>query len=175
MSKQALLTLKNFNLFKVAPAGDGKQVIEFSIRKGQKVPANFSSYDKEKGWDVRGIRIKGDAAAGKKGYIRLSVSVTENGKREFYNAALFGAEKKGQKSPDLTGSLTLTDVKDGEKLRLAAWKKSGPNAGEYLSISVSEYQPKEDPTPIAEVPPEPSKTQAASPRGFDDMDDDIPF
>jgi hypothetical protein len=171
MSKQALLTLKNFNLFKAASATEQKTPIEFSIRKGEKVPAEFSSYDKDKGWDIRGIRIKGDKAAGKKGYIRLSVSVTENGKREFYNAALFGAEKKGEKSPDLTGSLTLTDGKDGEKLRLAAWKKTGPKSGEYLSISVSEYQPKEDPTPIVDVPPEPAATAVST-----EIDaDDFPF
>lgn len=167
----AILAIGNFNLFKAQPMKDGKH-LEFSVRKGEKQNADFSAYEKEKGLDVRGIRVAGDKAAGKKGFIRLSMSLMEGGQRTYFNAALFGAEKKAENQPDMTGSV---DVGDGKKLRLAAWKKTGQTAGDYLSIAISEIKPKEAPAP--EVPPVTASAPAAAKPGttFDDMNDDCPF
>lgn len=53
MSKQSLLTLANFNLFR-----NTNQEIDFSIAKDHRVQAQYSAYDKQKGFDVRGIRAK---------------------------------------------------------------------------------------------------------------------
>ena len=134
MSKKSLLEVANVNLFK-----NVNEQIEFSLAKDERTQAHYSGYDKKKGYDVRGVRAK---FAGDKTYIRLAIATTEDGKREYHNAALFVNEKKEGKQPDFTGSVNLTKEAKGPKLRLAAWKKVGEKAGEYLSISISEYLPK---------------------------------
>jgi hypothetical protein len=192
MSKQSLLTLANFNLFK-----NTNQEIEFSIAKDSRVQAQYSGYDKQKGYDVRGIKAK--SAAGK-GYIRLSMSMTDgNGQKEYHNGALFVNDKKaeGSKQPDFQGSVNLDNVADGPKLRLSAWKKSGEKAGDYLSIAIQEFMTKDQaasqgsqssaapanndfdnfnaPAPARQQASQPARQAAPQPAaGFDDMDD-IPF
>lgn len=133
MSKKALLAVANVNLFK-----NVNEQIEFSLAKDEKTQAHYSGFDREKGYDVRGVRAK----FGEKTYIRLVLTTTEDGKREYHNAALFVNEEKTGKQPDFTGSVNLTKEAKGPKLRLAAWKKTGAKAGEYLSVSISEYLPK---------------------------------
>jgi uncharacterized protein (DUF736 family) len=205
MSKQSLLTLANFNLFR-----NTNQEIEFSISKDNRVQAQYSGYDKAKGFDVRGIKARSSAGVG---YIRLSIGMSDaNGQREFHNGALFVNDKKTtDKQPDFQGSVNLDNSKDGPKLRLSAWKKTGEKAGPYLSISIQEFQVKDQPAaqdakaPTAQddfdmndEAPAPAATRApaqvaqrpaptpqgrpvvrapvAQPAGrFDDMDDDIPF
>ena len=134
MSKQSLLTLANFNLFR-----NSNDQIEFSIAKDNRVMATYSAYDKSKGYDVRGIRAKSSSGVG---YIRLSISMVDgNGNREYHNGALFVNDKKqSDKHPDFQGSVNLDNNANGPKLRLSAWKKKGEKAGEYLSISIQEFK-----------------------------------
>lgn len=199
MSKQFLLTLGNFNLF-----CNTNPEIEFSIAKDNRVQAKYSAYDKTKGYDVRGIRAKSNAGVG---YIRLSIStVDENGNREYHNGALFVNDKKQtEKQPDFQGSVNLDNKSDGPKLRLSAWKKMGEKAGDYLSISIQEFQNRDAGQPQAnkpsgggfdmsddashaenrraparQAPPAekdqaPRRQTAAAGNSFDDMDDNIPF
>lgn len=134
MSKQSLLTLANFNLFK-----NTNDEIEFSLSKDNRVPAAYSSYDKQKGYDVRGIRAKSGAGVS---YIRLSIAIANSdGQKEFHNGALFVNDKKEtEKHPDFQGSVNLDNKQDGPKLRLSAWKKTGPKSGDYLSVSIQEFK-----------------------------------
>lgn len=141
MSKQSLLTLANFNLFR-----NTNSEIEFSISKDNRVPAAYSSYDKQKGYDVRGIRSKSSTGVS---YIRLSIAIANSdGQKEFHNGALFVNDKKEtEKQPDFQGSVNLDNKADGPKLRLSAWKKSGPKSGEYLSVSIQEFREREQDSP----------------------------
>ena len=154
MSKQNLLRLANFNVFQ-----NTNEKIEFSLSKDNRVQAQYSGYDKDKGYDIRGVRQKSTAG---KGYIRLSVALIDGDSRQYYNAALFKNDKKAiEKQPDFRGSLNLDNQQDGPKLSLAAWIKSGEKAGDYLSIAISEFQSKDD------VPAPKSQSHSS---GFD-MDD----
>lgn len=134
MSKLTLLALANVNLFV-----NTNEKVEFSISKDQRVQAQYSGYDKAKGYDIRGVRAK--SAAGK-GFIRLSFSlIDDQGQRAYFNGALFKNDKKSAANqPDMQGSLNLDNKTDGPKLRLAAWKKVGEKAGDYLSIAIQEFQ-----------------------------------
>lgn len=138
MSKQSLLTLANFNLFKNSNAE-----IEFSKSKDERVQAQYSGYDKQKGYDVRGIKAKSGAGVG---FIRLSISMLDSeGKREYHNGALFNNDKKTKDNqPDFQGTVNLDNKSDGPKLRLSAWKKKGEKAGDYLSVAIQDYQPRQD-------------------------------
>ena len=138
MSKQQLLAIANFNLFT-----NTNPAIEFSISKDERVQAQRSSYDKDKGFDVRAIMAKSDNGVL---YMRLSMSVkTEESGRQYFNGALFTNEKKeSDKQPDYQGSVNLDNSKDGPKLRLSAWKKTGEKAGAYLSVSIQEFLTKEE-------------------------------
>ncbi len=154
MSKQNLLRLANFNVFQ-----NTNEKIEFSLSKDNRVQAQYSGYDKDKGYDIRGVRQKSTAG---KGYIRLSVALIDGDSRQYYNGALFKNDKKAtEKQPDFRGSLNLDNQQDGPKLSLAAWIKSGEKAGDYLSIAISEFQSKDD------VPAPKSQSHSS---GFD-MDD----
>lgn len=53
----------------------------------------------------------------------------------------YEADKKTEKSPDLTG--TFTDG-NGKKWRIAAWHRSSKSGKEFLSGKVSEFQPREE-------------------------------
>lgn len=158
MSKQNLLRLANFNVFQ-----NTNEKIEFSLSRDNRVQAQYSGYDKDKGYDVRGVRQKSSAG---KGYIRLSVSLIDGEARTYFNGALFKNEKKdSDKQPDFRGSLNLDNQQDGPKLALAAWIKKGEKAGDYLSIALSEFRPNEG----AQAP-----TQGQSNGGSFDMDDQAP-
>jgi uncharacterized protein (DUF736 family) len=136
MSKQNLLRLANFNVFQ-----NTNEKIEFSLSKDNRVQAQYSGYDKTKGYDVRGVRQKSSAG---KGYIRLSVSLIDGESRTYFNGALFKNDKKEtDKQPDFRGSLNLDSQQDGPKLALAAWIKVGEKSGYYLSIAISEFQEKD--------------------------------
>jgi len=55
---------------------------------------------------------------------------------------LFQNDKRGnEKAPDMTGRCEV----DNHEYRLAAWLRQGKK-GPYLSISISEFQNKEQPT-----------------------------
>ena len=138
MSKQSLLTLGDFNLFR-----NTNKDIEFSKAKDDRVQAEYSAYDKQKGYDVRGIRARSEAGVP---FIRLSISIlNSDGGRDYHNAALFTNDKKTtDKHPDFQGTVNLDNKKDGPKLRLSAWKKKGEKAGDYLSVSIRDYQPKQE-------------------------------
>ncbi|OLP04498.1 hypothetical protein [Rhodoferax antarcticus] len=158
MSKQNLLRLANFNVFQ-----NTNEKIEFSLSKDNRVQAQYSGYDKDKGYDVRGVRQK--SAAGK-GYIRLSVALIDGESRSYFNGALFKNDKKTElKQPDFRGSLNLDNQQDGPKLSLAAWIKQGEKAGDYLSIAISEFQDQGS---------APARQPAPAHGNSFDMDDDAP-
>lgn len=177
MSKQSLLTLANFNLFR-----NTNQEIEFSIAKDHRVQAQYSAYDKQKGFDVRGIRAKSSSGVS---YIRLSISmVNSDGKREYHNGALFVNKKKeAEKQPDFQGSINLDNKTDGPKLRLSAWKKRGDKAGDYLSVSIQEFLNKDKaandapkgPADAFDIENDTPVTKTGAVNEANDLDDDIPF
>jgi hypothetical protein len=154
MSKQSLLALGNLNLFR-----NTNDQIEFSLAKDNRVQAQYSSYDKTKGYDVRGIRQRSGKGVA---YIKLSVAMIDSeGGREYHNGALFTNDKKqNDKQPDFQGSVSLDGKPDGLKLRLSAWKKQGQKSGDYLSISIQEFQIQQSSGP--------------SKGGSFDLDDDMP-
>lgn len=187
MSKSQILAIKNINLFTNENAE-----IQFSLSRDEKVTAQYSAYDKEKCYDLRGIRTKSKAG---QGYIRLVLSLTGGEKRQYFQGALFKNDKKeSDKSPDFRGSIT---VEEDVKLALAAWIKTGDKAGKYLSIAISEFRSDNAPAhapksqsgdpfdmndtpapaarPVKANPAQPAKAPAKVSSGFDDMDDDIPF
>ena len=49
-------------------------------------------------------------------------------------------EKKTDKSPDYTGKINI----DGKDLRLAGWKQQSANGKVFLSLSVSEFEQKQE-------------------------------
>ena len=156
MSKATLLAVANFNLFQ-----NSNPEIEFSIAKDNRVQAAFSGYDKTKGYDIRGIKAKSNAGVV---YLRLSISTTDNGQREYHNGALFVNDKKTtDKQPDFQGSVNLDNKSDGPKLRLSAWKKKGEKAGDYLSIAIQEFMSKDQ--SAAQAP----KPAAPAANSFDDF------
>lgn len=182
MSKQFLLTLANFNLF-----SNTNSEIEFSIAKDNRVQAQYSGYDKSKGYDVRGIRAKSGAGVG---YVRLSISILDaNGQREYHNGALFVNDKKQtEKQPDFQGSVNLDNKSDGPKLRLSAWKKTGAKSGDYLSVSIQEFQSREQSTTQGanasggafdmngdSPAPASSRAPAKTVLHAEELDSDIPF
>jgi hypothetical protein len=134
MSKQSLLAIANVNLFK-----NTNEKIEFSLSQGSRVQAQYSSYDKEKGYDVRGVT---QTSSSGKNYKRLVFSTTDaTGKKEYHNGALFKNEQRTtDKQPDYTGTINLDNQPQGEKLRLSAWIKNGEKSGPYLSIAIQEFQ-----------------------------------
>lgn len=185
MSKSQILSIKNINLFtNVNPE------IEFSLSRDEKMTASYSAYDKEKCYDLRGIRAKSKAG---KGYIRLVLSITDGAKRDYFQGALFTNDKKeSDKSPDFRGSITISE---DVKVALSAWIKTGDKAGKYLSIAISEFKsdnapthaPKAqsgDPFDMNDAPasaptaprqaPAPAPSKAAS-YVFDEIDNDCPF
>lgn len=131
MSKESLLQVGNFNLFT-----NTNEKIEFSVKKDEKVVAEFSSYDKEKAFDVRGISVLDKNG---KSYLRLVISTGSGDSREFHNASLFSNEKQKDSQPDFTGRVNLTNEVGGATLRLAAWNKVGPK-GPYRSVAISEVK-----------------------------------
>ena len=160
MSKQAILAIRNINLF-----SNENPEIQFSLSRENKVMANFSAYDKEKGYDLRGVKQRSSAGVV---YFRLVLSLigAEGEKRSYFQGALFKNDKKadGDKSPDYRGSINITD---DIKVALSAWMKTGEKAGRYLSIAISEFRSDSAATPAA-------SQQAAKPRDPFDMDDDMP-
>jgi len=136
--------------------------ITFSKSKEEKVRADYNGNGSERdGADkIQIIGVKALSQGGKS-YIRL-VFIDRNGLDNVYhNAALFLNEKKEKEAhPDYYGSVDLD--RDGhDRLRLAAWIKTGERAGKYLSISVSEFQAKDGegaasedgaPAPAGEIP-----------------------
>lgn len=172
-AKNALLQLANLNMFQNGdpkdPQNPGNPKIEFSKSRDDRVQANYSGYDKVKGFDVRGIRAKSAATATHpkgRGYIRLSLSLVDSEqKRHYFNGALFKNDKKNaEKQPDFQGSLNLDNQADGPKMRLSAWVKKGAQAGDYLSIAVQEFLTRE----------EAAAAKATGQNSGFDMDDDAP-
>lgn len=53
----------------------------------------------------------------------------------------YEADKKTEKSPDMTGKFTDSN---GKEWRIAAWHRSSKTGKEFLSGKVSEFQPKEE-------------------------------
>ena len=163
MSKSAILAIKNINLF----TNDNPE-IQFSLSREEKVTAQYSAYDKEKGYDLRGVRAK--SAAGQ-GYIRLVLSLVgaQGEKRAYFQGALFKNEKKEtEKAPDFRGSIT---VSEGVKLALSAWIKTGEKAGQYLSVAISEFQSDSSAQPPARAPAAQNQ-RASRPADPFDMDGD---
>ena len=159
MSKASILAIKNINLFT-----NQNPEIEFSLNRDQKVMANFSAYDKEKGYDLRGVRQRSQAGAV---YFRLVLSLigADGEKRQYFQGALFKNDKKeSEKSPDYRGSINVTE---DIKVALSAWRKTGEKAGSYLSIAISEFRSDSASSPA------PAGQQAPARDPFD-MDDDAP-
>ena len=86
---------------------------------------------------------------------------------------LFKNDRKTKDThPDYQGSIDV----DGEEFWLSAWIKDG-RKGKFMSLSI---KPKEEQQEAAAPPPArraapPPPRQSGGGRGFDDMDDDIPF
>lgn len=153
MSKEALLNdVKNFNLFK-----NTNEKVQYVLSKEERVTAAYSAWEKDK-FDVKGISAvtkTGDA------YIRLQVATIHGDKREYHNGALFKMkEKTGEKQPDFTGNLNLSNEVGGPVLRMAAWIKKGEKAGDYLSVAISEPRTKEE-VAAAESQPVPAAAPEA--------------
>lgn len=104
--------------------------VRFFTKKDESVPATMSGFEDGK-YD---LKLLAGAKDGKE-YIRVeAVSAGE-----FVNGVLFPTKaKKTDKSPDYYGQLE-TRGENGDVIvaRLAAWKKTGPKAGDYLSISIT--------------------------------------
>ena len=163
MSKQSILAIKNINLFT-----NENPEIQFSLNRDQKVMANFSAYDKDKGYDLRGVKQRSQAGAV---YFRLVLSLigAEGEKRQYFQGALFKNDKKeSEKSPDYRGSINVTD---DIKVALSAWRKTGEKAGPYLSIAISEFR---SDSAAATPAPAPAGQQSAKTSDPFDMDDDAP-
>lgn len=168
----ALLAIANINLFP-----NDKPQVTFLMGKNDdgtfnKVQANFSAWDKEKGVDIKGINAV--PKAGGASYIRLATTLGVGTERQFANGVLFVNKKKvvGSNQPDYTGTIDLTNDRNGPKLALAAWNKTGKDSGAaFISIAISE--PKVGQTPdaaaAAALPPADNASSSLP------MPDDIPF
>jgi uncharacterized protein (DUF736 family) len=118
----------NFNLFNATPK-EGAEAPMFT----KEAPADYTGSTRDEGV----THILGRRAVSKDGKKYIKVRCTIDGKVHF--GALFKNDKKeSENQPDFTGSLDLDD-KGEERLRLAAWAKTGEKAGKYLSVSVSEF------------------------------------
>jgi uncharacterized protein (DUF736 family) len=138
--KAAALALANVNLFANVNAK-----VQFFKAKDDAVVADYTAFDKEKGYDIKGINTSGGNGVK---YIRLSIAVDVDGKRQYLNGALFPeASKKSEKAPDFSGVINFDDK---STLRLAAWNKTGEKAGSYLSLAITEPRPKTEGAPAAE-------------------------
>lgn len=155
MSKAAikLIAIKNVLVF-----NNVSDKVQFFTKKDEKVKATMSGYDKDKGYDIKLLAANKDG----KEYIRVQV----NAENEFLNGVLFPTkEKRSANSPDYYGQLDArSDNGDVIVARLAAWKKTGPKAGEFLSLSIT--APNAPTTEIVKA-----EEQAAAVI----HDDDIPF
>ena len=81
--------------------------------------------------------------------------------------ALFKAkEKKGEKSPDYTGTITVNNV----EMKLSAWIKESKAGTKYFSLAVSDkdgqYESKSNARP---------RSEGRSNGSASHVDDDIPF
>ena len=82
-------------------------------------------------------------------------------------------KKKSEKQPDYKGVITLDrDVKAGEQVKLAAWKKA-TRVGELIALAQDNFVP--DPN-YQRPPMEPVAPTLKKPREFDPFrDDEVPF
>lgn len=160
MSKESLLELEFFNLFK-----NNDDRIQYSLSKEEKVRADYSSYDKLK-FDVKGINA---TSQGTGDYIRLTIATISGEKREYHNGVLFVAQKDHDAQPDYFGTVSLDKERGGPTLRLAAWKKVGEKAGDFLSVAISEHMAKQQGESDAS-----SSTQKSNQHQSPDLDD-VPF
>lgn len=88
---------------------------------------------------------------------------------------LFKNDRKTKDThPDYQGSIDV----DGEEFWLSAWIKDG-RKGKFMSLSIKpkEEQQEAAPAPAQRraAPPPPRQSGGGGGRGFDDIDDDIPF
>jgi hypothetical protein len=142
MSKERLLEIGQMNIFP-----NMKPKVTFLKGKNETtgeletVIADFSGYDSAKGYDIKAIN--GSYGEGKD-YIRLSFTVSHENDKTYFNGALFknANKREGSNDPDFTGSLDLTRDRNGEKLDLSGWNKTGRESGKPF-ISISARKPKD--------------------------------
>lgn len=174
MSKAQLLSIANINFFP-----NTKPQVTFLVGKNpdgtfEKVQADFSGWDKEKGIDLKAINKK---SASNVEYIRVAITLGDGAEREYYNGALFSNKKKvvGSNQPDLTGTLDLTRDRNGPKLILAAWNKTGATNGTpFISLAMSEPKEGQAPAVAAAAAANDSEIPAHVSNSIP-MDDDVPF
>jgi single-stranded DNA-binding protein len=88
-------------------------------------------------------------------------------------------KEQGDKKPDMHGEIVMTRTvlkqlleetdEDDITIKLSAWAMEG-SYGPWMRLAWNNYKPKN------EDAPQPRQTPAAQAnKGFDDMDDDIPF
>jgi uncharacterized protein (DUF736 family) len=123
----------SFNLFKVNATADKPAPL---FRKGRDgapdTPAEYVGSTQDP-TVTKIVAVKATSKAGQP-YYRLLVIRKTGEQTVYHDGALFKNERKeNQNQPDLTGSLDLD--KDGNRLRLAAWMKTGEKAGPYLSVT----------------------------------------
>ncbi len=78
-------------------------------------------------------------AAKESGKNYLSIKIGDERKQEpIFHGKLFASEdKRGEKSPDYTGYISLEASDDAPHLRIAGWKKVDRNGKPFISIEVA--------------------------------------
>jgi hypothetical protein len=138
-----VVALKNVKLF-----DNGRDNVEIKLGKESRVKAAFSYFDSVQGYDIR-VSPETTAASGRK-YTKVSLSLSLNGGRTYYNGILNTVKKAGSKFA-YTGYVTV----DGERLKVMVQNK-GSSSFYPVSFSKEKASNKEGVTaaPVAPETPE---------------------
>lgn len=126
--------LKNVRVFENA-----RDNIEIKLGRDSRVKAAFSYFDSVQGYDIR-VSPQTTAASGRQ-YTKISLSLSLNGARSYYNGILNAVKKAGSRFA-YTGYVTV----DGERLKVMVANKS--NSGFY-PVTFSKEKAQANPSPQA--------------------------